>query len=132
MAVSRGGARSTTPSFLVTDGFTDKRTDAVAVLSDRFFGRRGRNLEGFWIGGGAEHWRTRIRTEQSPEFAHYNDFVLTTGGGYVWKFSRHLYLNPWLGGHFAVAGDRTIQVSGKPYKQPIFTPEVSVKFGLTF
>ena len=101
-------ARSTTPSFLVTDGFTDKRTDAVALLFDRFFGSKGRSLEGFWIGGGAEHWRTRIRAEQSPEFAHYNDFVLTIGSGYVWGFSRHLYLNPWVGGHFVVVGDRTI------------------------
>lgn len=47
-------ARSTAPSFLVSDGFQDKRVDAYAVLADRFFGKRKLQQEGFWIGGGAE------------------------------------------------------------------------------
>jgi hypothetical protein len=125
-------ARSTTPSCLVTNGFKEKRTDAYALLVDRFFGTRRQKLEGFWIGGGGEYWRNRIRTEASPEFAHYNNFVLTAGGGYVWKFSRHFYVNPWAGGHFVAAGERKIQVSGKTYEQPVVTPEASVKFGFTF
>ena len=66
-------ARSTTPSFLVTDGFKKKRTDAYAFLIDRFFGSKSQELKGFWIGGGGEYWRNRIRTEESPEFAHYNN-----------------------------------------------------------
>jgi hypothetical protein len=125
-------ARSSTPSFMVTNGFRDKRTEAAAFLVDRFFGRGGRNLEGLWIGGGAEHWRNRIRTDESAEYTRYNNFVLTAGAGYVWKLSRHLYLNPWAGGHFVAAGKRTIRVSGKAYEQPLFTPEFSVKFGFTF
>jgi hypothetical protein len=122
-------ARNNIPSFLVTGGFKDKRTDTVALLADRFFGPKGRNLEGFWIGGGAEHWRNRIRPTQSQEFTNYSNLVLTVGSGYVWRLSRHLYLNPWTGGHFVAAGERAIQVSGRPYKQPLFTPELSVKFG---
>jgi len=47
-------ARSTTPAFMVTDGFKDKRTDAYALLADRFVGARRQTLEGFWIGGGGE------------------------------------------------------------------------------
>jgi hypothetical protein len=125
-------ARSTVPSFLVTDGFREKRTDAYAFLMDHFFGSKGREWQGFWIGGGGEYWRTRIRTEESPEFARYNNFVLTIGGGYAWKLSRHFYVNPWAGGHFVTAGERKIQVSGKTYEQPVFTPEFSVKFGFTF
>lgn len=125
-------ARNTTPSFLVTDGFKEKRTDAYAFLVDRFFESKSQELRGFWIGGGGEYWRNRIRTEESPEFARYNNFVLTVGGGYVWKFSQHFHLNPWAGGHFVVAGERRIQVSGKTYEQPVFTPEVSVKVGFTF
>src|SRR5262245_36500495 len=58
-------ARSTVPDFLVTSGFRGKRTDAYAVLADRFFGARRRSLEGFWIGGGGEYWRNRVRTEES-------------------------------------------------------------------
>jgi hypothetical protein len=125
-------ARATVPSFMVTDGFKDKRTDAYAVLVDRFFGAKRQKLEGFWIGGGGEYWRNRIRTEESPEYSHYNNFILTAGGGYVWKFSRHFYLNPWAGGHFVVGGSRNIQVSGKTYEQRLFTPEASIKVGVTF
>lgn len=125
-------ARSTTPSFLVTNGFRDKRTDAVAFLVDRFIGRRGRSLDGLWIGGGVEHWRNRIRTDESAEYTRYSNFVLTAGAGYVWRLSPHLYLNPWAGGHFVAAGRRTIDVSGSAYNQPVFTPEFSVKFGFTF
>jgi hypothetical protein len=125
-------ARTTTPSFLVTDGFRDKRSDAAAILADRFFGRKGRDLRGFWIGGGAEHWRNRIRTDRSAEFARYNNLVLTAGAGYVWKLSRHFYLNPWAGGHFVAAGTRTVRVAGAIYDQQVFTPEFSVKAGFTF
>jgi hypothetical protein len=58
--------------------------------------------------------------------------VLTAGGGYAWKVSRHVYVNPWVGGHLVVSGERKIQVSGETYEQPVFTPEVSVKVGVTF
>ena len=125
-------ARNGTPSFMVTDGFRDKRTDAYAALADRFFGAKRQGLEGFWIGGGVEYWRNRIRTDESPEYAHYDNFVLTLGGGYVWKLSRHFFVNPWVGTHFVTAGERKIQVSGTTYKQPVFTPEASVKIWLHF
>jgi len=125
-------ARSTTPSFMVTDGFKEKRTDAYALLADRFLGAKQKDLQGFWVGGGAEYWRNRIRTEESPEFAHYQNFMLTAGGGYVWRLSRHFYINPWAASHFVVANRRNIAVSGKMYEQPVFTPEGSVKFGFIF
>ena len=125
-------ARSTAPSFLVTNGFKEKRTDGYAFLTDRFFGSKRKELSGFWIGAGGEYWRNRIRTEESPTFAHYNNFLLTTGGGYVWKISSHFYINPWAAGNFVVAGKRKIPVSGKTYQQSVFTPEVSVKLGFTF
>lgn len=125
-------AQSGTPSFLVAQGFNDKQTRAVALLADRFFGPRRQHLEGFWLGGGTELWRSRIRCEDHQESAYYNNLLLTAGGGYVYRFSRRLYLNPWAGGHFVVAGRRNIPVSGKSYHQPLFTPEVSVKFGISF
>jgi hypothetical protein len=137
--VGRGGwkfravaARSTLPSFMVTDGFKDKRSDAYAVLADRFIGARRQKLEGLWVGGGGEYWRNRIRTDAAPTYANYHNYMLTVGSGYVWKLSRHVYLNPWTAGHFAVAGERNILVSGKTYKQPVFTPEGSIKLGFTF
>jgi hypothetical protein len=125
-------ARSDAPSFLVARGFDKKRTDAYAVLVDRFIGKKKDRVEGFWAGGGVELWRNRIRQEGASEFTRYNNTVLTGGGGYVWKISRHLYLNPWTAVHVVAAGERNIDVSGKTYVQPRLTPEASVKFGIVF
>lgn len=125
-------ARSEAPSFLVSGGFDKKRTDAYALLVDRFIGKKKNRLEGFWAGGGAELWRSRIRQEGTSDFTRYNNTVLTAGGGYVWKLSNHFYLNPWSAIHVVAAGDRKINVSGKIYEQPRLTPEASVKFGIVF
>jgi hypothetical protein len=125
-------ARSDTPSFLVTNGFEKKRTDAYALLADRFFGSKRTQLKGFWVGGGGEYWQSRIRQAKASDFTHYDNFVLTAGGGYVWKLSNHFYLNPWSAMHVVVAGDRNIIVSGRMYQQPRLTPEASLKFGCIF
>jgi hypothetical protein len=125
-------ARSDTPSFLVTSGFEKKRTDAYALLADRFFGSKRTQLKGFWVGGGGEFWQSRIRQENTSNFTHYDNFVLTAGGGYVWKLSKHFYLNPWSALHAVVAGNTSTNVSGKMYQQPRLTPEASVKFGFIF
>ena len=125
-------ARSDTPSLLVTSGFEKKRTDVYAVLADRFFGPKRTQLKGFWVGGGGEFWQSRIRQENTSNFTHYDNFVLTAGGGYVWKLSKHFYLNPWSALHAVVAGDTSTNVSGKMYQQPRLTPEASVKFGFIF
>lgn len=125
-------ARSQAPGFLVTDGFEKKRTDAYALLVDRFVGRNRNSLQGLWIGGGAELWRSRIRQDGTTDFTRYNNTVVTAGGGYVWKLSNHFYVNPWSAMHAVVGGDRKINVSGKSCEQPRFTPELSVKFGIVF
>jgi hypothetical protein len=125
-------ARSDAPSFLVSSGFEKKRTDAYAFLADRFIGKKKDRLEGFWAGGGVELWRSRIRQEGISDFTRYSNTVLTAGGGYVWKLSNHFYVNPWSAVHVVAAGDRSINVSGKTYKQPRLTPEASVKFGIVF
>lgn len=125
-------ARSQAPSFLVTTGFKKKRTDAYALLVDRFMGQKRNRLEGLWIGGGAELWRSRIRQDGTSDFTRYNNSVLTAGGGYVWKLSNHFYVNPWSAMHVIAGGDRRINVSGKIYEQPRLTPELSVKFGIVF
>jgi hypothetical protein len=62
----------------------------------------------------------------------YHDFMLTAGSGYRYMLSRHVYLDPWVGGHFVAAGQRTITFSGQIYHQPVCTPEASVKLGFSF
>lgn len=125
-------ARSDVPSFLVPSGFEKKRSDAYALITDHFFGSRRRHEEGFWIGGGGEFWRRRIRPENVTNFTYYNNFALTAGGGYVWKLSQHVYLNPWGDAHAVAAGNTNINVSGKTYKEPRITPEASLKLGFVF
>jgi hypothetical protein len=125
-------ARSAIPSFLVTSSFEKKRTDAYALLADRFIGSRRAKMEGLWVGGGGEFWRSRIRQEHTTAMTYYNNFLLTGGVGYVYKLSNHFYVNPWGAAHMVVAGDRKINVSGRTYTQPRFTPEVSVKLGFVF
>ena len=73
------GARSETPSFLVSSGFEKKRTDAGAVVLDRFFGQKRNEMRGFWIGTGMEFWRSRIRQEGTTQFTRFNNGVFTAG-----------------------------------------------------
>jgi len=125
-------AAMTVPAFAIPDGFDDKQTEAYAPLVDRFFGRGKERLAGLWVGGGVELWRNRISLDGSPEDTHYDNVVLTAGGGYTWYLTRHIYLNPWAAAHLVVAGDRQIDVSGTPYNQPRLTPEASIKLGFIF
>ena len=125
-------ARSEAPSFLVASGFEKKRSDAYALVADRFLGSGRHRQEGFWVGGGGEFWRSRIRLENTTDFTYYNNFSLTVGGGYVWKLTSHIYLNPWSAAHVIAGGSTDVDVSGKIYKQPRFTPEASLKVGFVF
>jgi len=125
-------ARTNIPSFMVSDGYKDKRTDAYALLADRFIGARRLQLDGLWVGGGAEYWRNRIHAENSNVDAHYQNYMATVGAGYVWKLTHHIYVNPWAAGHLVVAHSREIPIAGKIYKQSIFTSEASVKIGIIF
>jgi hypothetical protein len=123
---------STIPSFMVEEGYEDKSLDAYAFLVDRFLGAKKDKLEGFWIGGGGEYWRNKIRAEGTADDVRYDNFVLTVGGGYVWKLSRHFFINTWAGAQGVGGGNRQIPGGGKVYEQRVFTPEASVKFGITF
>jgi hypothetical protein len=125
-------SRVESPSFMVSDGFEKKRSDAYALLVDRFVGRNRNRMEGLWFGGGTEFWHNRIRPESTPGFTYYSNFMVTAGGGYVVKLSKRIYLNPWAAVHVVAGGDREINVSGKNYNQPLFTPEASVKIGFVF
>jgi hypothetical protein len=123
---------STAPSFMISSGFGDRHTDAYTGMVDRFFGGKRKSIEGFWAGAGGGYWRSSIRTSGSATHAKYHDFVLTAGGGYMIRLSRHFYLDPWVAGNFVVAGQRKIPVSGQTYKPPAFTPDASIKIGFNF
>lgn len=125
-------SRVNMPEAFVADGFSDQRTDAIALLADRFIGAGSGEARGFWVGGGVEYWQNRVRRDGSEAYTAYNNTMLTAGGGYVWHLTRHVYLNPWAAAHASIAGDREVDVSGAAFTPRRFTAEASLKLGIVF
>ncbi|WP_147415865.1 hypothetical protein [Ulvibacterium marinum] len=117
------------PDFFVEDGFTNNELQAYAVIVDYFFKPE---LKGWWVGTGLEYWDSKIQTDAELETADYNNTVFTLGGGYVWKFHKNFYLNPWAAAHLRVAGDKDVPVDSSIFETPLFTPEISLKLGWHF
>lgn len=117
------------PSFLVEEGFSDAKVEACALIVDWFF-RDG--FRGFWVGAGAEHWKNGVTNAANGVRAEWNNTVATVGGGYVWKISGNLYVNPWVAGHLVVGGPTSVTAGGATYHPKRFSPEASVKLGWHF
>lgn len=117
------------PDFLVADGFTNNKITAYAAIIDYFFKS---GFDGWWIGGGGEYWQGEIQADTKQETGKYDNAILTLGGGYVWKFYRNFYLNPWAAIHARIAGDSNVAVDGKEFHPPLLTPELSLKVGWHF
>lgn len=118
-----------TPSFLVPKDFANNQVEVYAFVTDYFFKRE---FKGFWIGTGIEWWKGEITTHDNSAKGTYDNYVYTIGGGYVWKFYRNFYLNPWLGGHLRIGGDTRAQTGDQVFHPRLFTPEVSIKLGWHF
>lgn len=119
----------TTPSFMLEDGFANNKIQCYTAVADYFFGR---NFQKWWVGSGVEYWRGSIQSEQKLSTARYSNVILTAGGGYVWKFFRNFYINPWVAIHTRVAGDSHVLVDGLRFHPARLTPEFSVKIGWKF
>ena len=122
-------AKTEVPEFYVEDGFTNNEVQAYAAIVDYFFKP---DFKGWWIGTGLEYWDSTIQTDAKLETAEYNNTVFTLGGGYVWKFHKNFYLNPWVAGHLRIAGDKDVSVDNSIFETPVFTPEISLKLGWHF
>ncbi len=118
-----------TPDFILEDGFTNNNMKVYAAIVDYFFKP---DFNGWWIGPGIEYWDAEIQTNAELEISEYENFIFTLGGGYVWKFYKNFYLNPWVAGHLRIAGDKDVGVDQSTYKTPFFTPEISLKLGWHF
>ena len=57
--------------------------------------------------------------------------MATLGAGYVWKFWRGVYLNPWGAGHLLLSKPE-VTLHGATWKPQALTGEVSVKIGYEF
>lgn len=121
--------KTTLPSFVVQDGFKNADLEVYAVIVD-YFPRDG--FRGFWVGAGAEYWKNSIENESNGGTAKWDNTIATVGGGYVWEFGGHFYLNPWAAGHLVVGGPTSVLAGGATYSPKRFTPEVSIKVGWHF
>lgn len=118
-----------TPDFILEDGFTNNEMKVYAAIVDYFFKP---DFKGWWIGPGLEYWDASIQTDAKLEIAEYNNTIFTLGGGYLWKFHKNFYLNPWAAVHLRIAGDKEVRVDQSIYETPLVIPEVSVKLGWHF
>nr|WP_299167499.1 hypothetical protein [uncultured Allomuricauda sp.] len=118
-----------TPGFILEDGFTNNEMKVYAAIVDYFFKP---GFEGWWIGPGLEYWDATIQTDAKLETAEYNNTIFTLGGGYVWKFYKNFYLNPWAAVHLRIAGDKEVMVDNSIYETPLLIPEISLKLGWHF
>ncbi len=130
--VRPGLARLYPPDFMVPDGFEGARVDALSLFLDWFPGWRSAGYRGFRVGAGLEYWRSVIARAGVGGYSTFTNTLVAAGGGYLQPVWRNLYLEPAVAGHLVVAGDRDIPVSGVEYHQRLFTPEVSLKLGLSF
>lgn len=120
------------PGFMTKSGFSNERTDAYAVIIDRFFGTDAHNRTGLWIGAGMEYWKNSIERENHAQSSEYDSFMLTLGTGYVKYITSRLYVNPWIAAHIRTFGDKDVIVSDTTYSPSVFTPEASIKLGWVF
>lgn len=119
----------TTPEFMLKDGFSNNKMMVYAALVDYFFKPE---PEKWWIGSGFEYWDAEIQTSQKRSTVKYNNTMFTFGGGYIWKFYKNFYLNPWAAVHLRIAGDKSVMVDGKEFKPSQLIPEGSLKIGWYF
>lgn len=122
-------AKLETPEFFVKEGFANNEVEAYAAIVDYFFKP---NFEAWWIAAGLEYWDSKIQTDAKLETAEYNNTIFTVGGGYVWKFHKNFYLNPWVAGHLRIAGDKDVSVDDSTFETPSVIPEFSLKIGWHF
>jgi hypothetical protein len=116
------------PGALTPPGFEDRELTVAAGIVDVFF-RPG--FAGPWLGGGLEYWWNRIASPAGPGTASWSSGVVTLGAGYVWKFWRSVYLNPWGAGHLLLSKPE-VTLHGATWKPPPLAGEVSLKIGCEF
>lgn len=119
----------TTPSFMVDDGFTNNKIQSYTAIADYFFAPGFRK---WWVGSGFEYWKGEIQSDSKQGTGKYENVIFTAGSGYVWKFYRNFYLNPWVAVHIRVAGDSHADVDGLRFHPSAVTPEASLKLGWHF
>lgn len=123
------GARMRQPDFIIdADNFKHLDTTVLALLIDYFWRD---DLSGFWVCSGFELWLNEISHNNTSQRASWNNAIWTMGGGYVWKFYKNFFLNPWLGLHLRL-NNPGIELAGARYRPMAVLANGSIKIGFTF
>jgi hypothetical protein len=107
------------------EGFHHPTVTVFASIIDYTFGPR---LDGLWLGSGFELWERSIQHDGVAATARWSSVVFTIGGGYIWRFARDFFVDPWIGAH-AVLNPEPVSLGAFTYKPFPFQGEVSLKIG---
>jgi len=121
-------AKLTTPDFTTDDDFRDNELEIAAAILDVFLRT---DQTGWWFGLGLEQWDGQVTEKVSNVTQTYEATLLTGGLGYVWRFGEHFTVNPWVGVHTPIGGDRLLRFPNHFFSIDS-TPEASIKLGYTF
>lgn len=123
------GARILFPDALgPPEPFRGQRLAVGALIVDRFF------FDGFrgpWVGAGVEYWWSSVGHEVTGSRTEWATPVLTAGAGFVWRFWRDFYLNPWGAVHWSTRGS-SVSIAGDDWTPRRLSAEVSLKVGWSF
>lgn len=123
-----GGHMYLPPELTGSDGYGNQELTVGAVIADYMFGD---HFDGFWIGSGVEYWRNTIPHDDTGEEFRWNNYVLTLGGGYIWRICGNLYLNPWVAVHY-ITNPREFDAAGDRFSQRNIQGSFSMKIGYFF
>lgn len=110
------------------DDFKDHSMTVGALIADYVFGD---HFSGPWIGTGYEFWSNAIENKASGRISHWNNQVLTLGGGYIFPIRGNFYLEPWGAAHL-ILNEKKIDSDGAVFKPQRFSAEASLKAGYFF
>lgn len=119
---------ATTPDFATQSGFDNNEMYVDAYIVDYYFKE---GFTGWWVAPGLEKWKGHVTEKISGLRKSYDTDILTLGGGYTFRLSENIYINPWAALHIPIGGDRDIAFTRDSFRlRPI--PEASVKLGVNF
>lgn len=110
------------------DDFKNHSMTVGALIADYVFGD---HFSGPWIGTGYEFWSNAIENKASGRISHWNNHVLTLGGGYIFPIRGNFYLEPWGAAHL-ILNEKKIDSDGAAFKPQRFSAEASLKAGYFF
>ena len=122
------GARTFMPKFMLSEGFEKQDTTVLAFLVDYCFGD---HFDSWWIGTGFELWFNEISHEGTRDTAAWTSGVWTLGGGYIWRFWRNVFLDPWIAMHVPL-NNKEVTIGEWSYTPWPVSAEISLKIGVFF